>query len=345
MAGARNILLLGSIPLDDAPAVMRLCGEILGPRLARYPDGETGARSKFVTFQAPILGAAEQFEIGALGPQEEWGPNGEFPPRIIKLKPGATGTPAFGRTGYGAAAISGYQTFVSLKTAGVIPAGARFQVGLPSPMGVLAVFMEPDGQALAEPAYSARLIEDLATICDSIPGDQLTIQFDIPEEIAVWEDYNTVHFADPKAGIIERLVALIDRVPEAVEVGLHLCYGDISHRHWKEPDTAVMVDLANTIVAAAGRRIDYVHMPVPVGWTEPARFAALGDLALGAGSEIYLGVIHVTDGVSGAAARIAAAATVLPEFGVATSCGLGRRDPAMIPDILRLHTASAALGR
>lgn len=345
MPSARKILLLGSIPLEDTRAVMRTCGEILGSDLARYPDGETGARSKFVTFQAAVLGAAEQFEVGVLGPQDQWGPNGEFPPRIIRLKPGASGTPVFGPTGYGAAAISGYETFKALKTSGVVPAQARFQVGLPSPMGVLAVFMEPDGQALAEPAYSARLLEDLSAICAAIPNDQLTIQFDLPEEVAVWEDYNTVHFDDPRTGIIERLIGFIDRVPEAVEVGLHVCYGDISHKHWKEPDFAVMVDLANTITTAAARRIDYVHMPVPADWTEPARFGPLADLALDPGSEVYLGVVHVNDGAAGAVARIAAAEAVLPAFGVATSCGLGRRDPAMIPEILRLHADIAAHGR
>jgi hypothetical protein len=32
---------------------------------------------------------------------------------------------------------------------------------------------------------------------------------------------------------------------------------------------------------------------------------------------------------------------VVGEFGVATECGLGRRDPATIPDLLRLHAEVA----
>jgi len=227
----------------------------------------------------------------------------------------------------------------------VIPPAARFQVGLPSPLGVLAVFMEPDGQAIAEPAYRARLIEDLTAICAAIPGDELAVQFDIPEETAVWEGHNTVHFDDPKTGIVERLEAFIDRVSAVVEVGLHICYGDISHQHWKEPDVAIIVELTNAIATAAARPIDYVHLPVAAGWTEPRRFAALRAPDRGEAMEVHLGLVHISDGAAGAAPRIAAADTVLSDFGIATSCGLGRRDPAIIHDILKLHEAVAVIRR
>jgi hypothetical protein len=32
---------------------------------------------------------------------------------------------------------------------------------------------------------------------------------------------------------------------------------------------------------------------------------------------------------------------VVPQFGVATACGLGRRPPETIPEVLRLHAAVA----
>jgi hypothetical protein len=34
----------------------------------------------------------------------------------------------------------------------------------------------------------------------------------------------------------------------------------------------------------------------------------------------------------------------VPDFGIATECGFGRRDPATIPALLRLHAEVAALG-
>ena len=55
-------------------------------------------------------------------------------------------------------------------------------------------------------------------------------------------------------------------------------------------------------------------------------------------TELYLGLIHHTDGEPGTRERIELARSVVPRgFGVATECGWGRRDPHHIPDLLALH--------
>jgi len=61
------------------------------------------------------------------------------------------------------------------------------------------------------------------------------------------------------------------------------------------------------------------------------------ELALHPETRLYLGLIHVTDGVEGATPRIGAVRLSVPEFGAATECGLGRRDAATIPELLQLH--------
>ncbi len=339
----RDILLVGSIPLEDTGSVLDLVADTLGDDIARIPDGETGARSKFITWQAPVLGAAEQFTVEELGPQSEWGPNGEYPPRVIKLKPGASGTPDFPPTGYADAALESWAVFREKVAAGKIGAATRFQVCLPTPLGVLATFMEADGQEMSEPAYAARLTEDLDRVCREIPSDKLTIQWDVPTDIAIWENHKDTYFDDPHQGIVDRLVAFMNRVPEAAEMGIHLCYGDISHRHWTEPDLGLMARFTNAVLAGLDRRLDYVHLPVPAGWTSPDEFAALRDFDLPAGTAMHLGLVHHTDGVEGARRRIAAASVHRADFGVATSCGLGRREPADLQDILRLHADVAAI--
>ena len=343
MMKTRDILLVGSLPLEDTGSVIDAVADTLGDDIVRIPDGETGDRSKFVTWQGAVLGAAEQFESGELGPQEEWGPNGEFPPRIIKLKPGATGTPEFGPTGYAEEALKSWAVFKDRLAAGKISAGTRFQVGLPTPIGVLYIFMEPDGQELAEPVYTARMTKDLDRICREIPGENLTIQWDVPTEIAIWEDLQPTFLDDPHRDCVDRLVALMNRVPAEAELGMHLCYGDIAHKHWKEPDLGLMARFTNAVLAGLDRRLDYVHMPVPAGWTSPDHYAALRDFDLPAETTMHLGLVHHTDGVEGARRRIEAASVHRADFGVATSCGMGRREPADLPDILRLHADIAKI--
>lgn len=337
----RDVLLLGSVALENSEAVMAAVADALGDAVRRIPDGETGPRSKFITWQVPVLAQSGRFEMLPLGPQSEWGPNGEFPPRIMKLKPG--GGMAFPPTGYAEAALDSYRVFARLKSEGRIGAGVRFQVGLPTPLGVLAVFMEPDGQRAAEPAYRQRLLEDVDRIAAGIPHRELSVQVDVPEEIAVWEGHNTVCLERPREDIVDKLAELMNRVPSGVELGMHLCYGDISHKHWKEPDLGVMAAFTNAVRAKLRRRLDYIHMPVPRDWTAPERFARLADFKLGAETRVYLGLVHMTDGVEGARKRITAARRHLADFGVAASCGLGRRDPRDIPRILALHREVAAI--
>jgi hypothetical protein len=105
-------------------------------------------------------------------------------------------------------------------------------------------------------------------------------------------------------------------------------------------DLRLCVDLSNDTVPRAGRRVDYVHMPVPVD-PGPEFFAPLADLDIG-DTKVYLGLVHHEDGIEGARRRIALAGEVLPEFGIAAVCGYGREDPAAVGDVLALHRACAA---
>lgn len=129
-------------------------------------------------------------------------------------------------------------------------------------------------------------------------------------------------------------------MPAGVQVGFHLCYGDYEHAHFVEPtDTSWIVRSANALCAALDRNVSWFHLPVPRGRDDDAYFAPLGGLDLDPATVVYLGLVHATDGVEGATRRAAAGRRHLPTFGVATECGMGRRDPTTIPDLLRLHAA------
>jgi hypothetical protein len=79
------------------------------------------------------------------------------------------------------------------------------------------------------------------------------------------------------------------------------------------------------VAAKLGRRIDYVHMPVPRERSDDEFFRPLAELDRQRIGEIYLGLVHYTDGVEGARRRISAAQKYLSEFGIAAECGFGRR--------------------
>ena len=67
-------------------------------------------------------------------------------------------------------------------------------------------------------------------------------------------------------------------------------------------------------------------------------YKPLRDLRLSAETEIYLGLVHAADGADGARKRVAIAADYLPDFGIATECGMARaRKPDLVMRLLQIH--------
>jgi hypothetical protein len=333
----RNVLLVGSVPLDNSEQVFRTAASILGTRLRRIPDGETGARIGWIGWQFNVFATHPRFEVI---PAE---PGGYTPIPHVRLRSRDAAEPlAFGPLGYAAAARASWEEFARLQRDSVIPHETRFQVSLPTPLAPITSFVVSDDQALVEPAYEARLLGELAEICAAIPHTSLAIQWDVAIEMAIWEGFWLPHFSDFKRGVVERLVRLGELIPAGVELGYHLCYGDYGHQHFKQPtDSANLVEVANAITAGIRRPINWIHMPVPRHRDDDGYFAPLRGLDRERGGELYLGLLHFTDGTAGARGRIAAAKRSVQDFGIATECGLGRRSPATIPDLLRLHAEVA----
>src|SRR5215213_1572247 len=141
-----GVLLVGSVPLGRADEVFRLAATELGDRLAQVPDGETGPRSDWIVWQYPVLSSRPEFEVC---------PPGDDPHRALprlRVRDGESATSVrFDDLGYAQAAISSYRTFAEHKRDGLIPAGCRFQVSLPTPLSPIAAFVAAEDQASVEP--------------------------------------------------------------------------------------------------------------------------------------------------------------------------------------------------
>ncbi len=335
-----GIHLVGSVPLSSAEEVFRTASGILGGRLRRIPDGETGVRSHWIGWQYAVFQSHPAFERLPLDPIEETLP-AEMRSRHFALRPGAPPELlTFENLGYADAALNSYAAFARLKGQGLISAHCRFQVSLPTPLAPVANFVVLPEQAAVLPAYQARLLAEVAAIVAAIPRDQLAIQWDVAVEFGVLEGVWSIGFTDARATMLRWLVELGQHLPSDVELGYHLCYGDMGHKHFKEPeDTATLAEVANTISAGVRRPIDWIHMPVPRKRSDAAYFAPLATLQLHPETELYLGLVHYSDGVEGTRRRITAARRVVPHFGVATECGMARRSRETVVELLRTHNA------
>lgn len=329
--------LVGSIPLADSAEVFGAVAGTLDGLVGRIPDGETGPRSRWNSWTAPTYERTPGLEL--VPP-----PEGSYTPwqqaRLV-IDPDEL---VLERIGFADAAVSSYEVFESLQRAGTISERTRFQVCLPSPIAPMTVLIEEGSRLAVEPAHLRQLHGEINEILGAIPHERLAIQWDVCQDVGIWEGYYPAYFEDPKQGVIDRLALCAEVIPDDVELGFHLCYGDFRHKHFMEPiDLRVCTEIANRLFAAAPRTIDYLHLPVPIDRDDDAYFAPLQELALTDGTHLYVGLIHLDDGVEGAGRRLAAASRHARGFGVATECGFGRRPPETIEPLLALHADVAAL--
>ena len=329
--------LVGSVPLGSAHEVFRRTASALGDRLRRLPDGETGPRSDWILWQYPVFSSLPQFEVGPPGD----GAYRTLP--TLRLRPGERiENVAFDNLGLADAAIASYRTFAELKRDGVIPSHVRFQVSLPTPLAPISAFVDGEHQAAIEPIYEARVLEEVGEILAAVPHDQLALQWDTRLEFAMLEGVTSGWFGEVRAGVLERLLRLSRNVPTDVELGFHLCYGDDYHGHLTVPtDGGKLVEVANALAATLYRPLNWIHLPAPAD-ADDAYFAPLERLQLHPETELYLGVLHVQDGIAGARRRMDSAGRFAARFGVATACGWGRGGSAAVDELLTLHRATCA---
>lgn len=340
----KDVLLVGSIPFDTPEEVFREFGTPLGSALKAMPDGEVGPRKHWISrIHYQVLSGHPELET-VQRPAPDNGVERLFPRNAadawwFKVKDGVErvrfGDPGW-RIGYARDAINSYFVFKTLREKGELAKHLRFQVSLASVNSALPPRIFPNKADIAKirPGFTEALAAEVDTIVKHIPNSDLAIQWDCSTEVQ--DAYGAVQgFSADKA--IERNTAqfriLSPRIPETVELGYHFCFGTLGGwPRFAPADLSATVQLANAVVEASGRRVDWIHIPVLPGVKE-SFFAPLKDLR-SRGARVYLGVIHHMDDFK---ERIALARKYLPEFGLAAYCGFGRISPAEMPSVLNEH--------
>jgi hypothetical protein len=336
--------LVGSVPLADSEQVFRRVAEVLGPYLRRIPDGETGARGRWVLFQREMLLAHRAMELDPDVPPfrfVQWDGTlvREIP--LIRFKPGVDEGDVTFDTGYDRAAVDSFATFAAMRAEGVVPRHPRFQVSLPTPMAPGWLYLSPRSRDAFMRAYERSLLGALTRITAAIPAADLAIQWDVCQEVLVFENYFEDRPDDYKQRIFELHGRLGDAVPTGVELGFHLCYGSPRDEHLVQPtDAAVLVEMLDGIGTHVRRRLDFVHIPVPKPRTDDAYFAPLARWKRRPETTLYLGLIHHDD-AAGDRARIEVARRHVGDFGIASECGWGRTAPGRLEGLLGAHRRAA----
>jgi len=337
---ARHVHFVGSVGLDSTQDVFAAYGQTVKPLLKRCPDGEVGGRRMWISWQWPVLRATSFLE-----PEGDHAIAGAGLVRLRLRSGSAPEEIHFGELGYAREARTSYQDFLDARKRGDIDEGTRFQVCLPTPAAVIYAFVVPQDAQQVLPAYTQAMLREVERISRAIPHRDLAIQWDVCLEMIMWD--GRVPIMPPFPGMEQifrqAFVELARAVPSDVELGFHLCYGDMDAKHFVEPtDLGKAVELANLIIGAAGRPVTWVHMPVPRDRSDRGYFAPLAQLKRSPGMELYLGLVHAQDGVDGTVKRMRVASEITRDFGIATECGIGRaRTPELARSLMEIHAGAA----
>jgi hypothetical protein len=343
--------LVGSIPLDTPQDVFRTFGAPLGKFLFAMPDGEVGPRRHWISrVHYQVLAAHPELEVVRRPAPDASGVEQQFPRSaadswLFKVKDGVErvrfGDPGW-RLGFARDAINSYFVFSVMKEKGVLPPHLRFQVSIPMVNSVLPPRIFPDARDIARirPGYEAATRAEIAKIVEHIPPRELAIQWDCSTEIQ--DSYGGIP-GFPVDGAVERNLTqvrnLSPHIPPEVALGYHFCFGTLGGWPRFQPDDlGQAVELANGCIAASGRPVDWVHIPV-LDRSDDAFFAPLQNLNAGA-TRVYLGAVH---NMARFPERIATARKYLPTFGLGAYCGFGRLPPAELPNVLADHLKAAEI--
>jgi len=179
-----DLLLVGSLPADSAEGALRSAGEFFGDLVFALPDGETGPRAGWVSYERERLARPNP---GVVVVQETESPTGlprhAYETPVFAVAPGVTELhwDSWPRIDD---AIESYAVFARLRADGVIPAGLRFQIGLPFPASALNAFKADFARdyPIAARGFEDLVARELVRLTAAIPPSDLAIQWDLAYE-------------------------------------------------------------------------------------------------------------------------------------------------------------------
>lgn len=339
----------GSVNLPDAETVMREISNRIPAGVRRMTDGETGDRGYWINFQIQKFLAMPEFESVASGLAYDIDTDDAPAMPQLRLADGASAdTLRWPDLGYAAEYTASFEVFQALQTEGTIPDGVRFQMQYPTPIASIAGTIVPEDMQAVGASYEDALFADLDQALATIPHDACAVQWDVAVEFGLLEEAYGPGTGMSVQQVAPGLIRCVDRVADDVPVGLHLCYGDYGHQHFKQPESlAMQVALLNAVIAGARRPVNWVSFTVPQARSDTDYFAPLAELQAGPETELYFALVpyHPDDQAPGttetqvtlvdeALARSAAGSR---EWGICTECGMGRAEQADVPGLLDLH--------
>lgn len=222
-----------------------------------------------------------------------------------------------------ASALAAYERYRAAAAAGFVHGGQRWQWVLPSPFTWLSRNL-PEGEVAERlDGLQALLHEALAQVSARVPARDLSLQWDLASETALWESRGRDLSAGRRlAGrVLEGLTGLAERWPADAQLGFHLCRHDADGAWAADPVDATQVShLAGALLASIDRNVDFLHLPAARDGIDPDWYAPLMRLQAWPDTVLHVGIAWPGETAATVRERLQAVHAVLSRALAAPAC-------------------------
>ena len=344
----RKALLLGSMPYEDEREAMSVALAKLGASLRSLPDGEVGERSEayprgdrsawVVTIMDRCERDTTNWRVVRPARRNEQGFAEDYD-TFYRLKPRRPPSEMAAHIDFGWRdfARASYPIFRELRETAQRP-DIKFQVGLPTALGVTFGMLSPTNALRYAPAFNTRLAFEANDIADFVDPGDLVFQVEVPGEMAM------AYKLPPQAAKVatRTVMSFVRQVKPKAGFGIHLCFGDLNNKALIDASSLQkMVAFSNSIVDQwpSTHTLDYIHVPLAEAAEPPTLerdwYHPLRDMHLPTGTRFVAGFVHDkrTDDEHRLIRDIVESVRGGP-VDIASSCGLGRRNRATADQLI-----------
>ncbi|HAS43168.1 MAG TPA: hypothetical protein DCS93_21995 [Microscillaceae bacterium] len=347
----RKALLVGSLPFENEEIAMNKALDMLGPDLHSLPDGEIGEKSaeyplgnRAAWIQSIVDLCEKDTENWTLVKQAVRSNQSGFPigyDKEPRLKPKRSPSTMHQYLDFRWLEYfkSSYPTFKKLKKEKGLD-HLKFQVGLPTGIGITFPMMNPINALRYAKAFNKRMAYEANEILKIADPDDLIFQIEVPGELAM--AYKLPKFLVSLS--LRTIFGLLQGINPQAPFGVHICFGDLNNEALTKVKTLdKMVHFSNTLVKKwpKSHQLAYVHYPLAEAVTPPPThqnyYQTLEKVILPENTRFVAGFVH--DKLSNVEHE--QILTMIEsirghQVDIACSCGLGRRKAEVAQELMQI---------
>ena len=346
----RQVLLVGSLPFENEDAAMTHSLDVLGNNLSSLPDGEIGPKSEkyplgtraaWIQSIIDLCEAdTENWKVLKEGTRDESG----FPTDYDKeprLKPKRSPSEMHSHIDFKWVEYfkSSYPIFKKLRAERGLE-GLKFQVGLPTGLGITFAMMSPINALRYASAFNRRMAYEANEILKIADPNDIIFQIEVPGELAM--AYKLPKFMVNLS--LLPILQLVNQIEPKAPIGIHICFGDLNNKALTKASTLdKMVNFSNRLVKKfpTQHQLAYVHYPLAEAAAPPPLdskyYQALKNIQLPKDTRFIAGFVHDKRSDSEHQQILEMIEDIRGnKVDIACSCGLGRRTPEIAKELIKM---------